>query len=68
MNDNADHHRLLGLLAENSLWHLISDTLAPQQADDLAEDLGVEYDNAEHGAIERGPALHCCTSEKTVIF
>ncbi|KAH8117635.1 TBPIP-domain-containing protein [Phellopilus nigrolimitatus] len=38
-----------------NLWHLVSDSLSPQDANDLAEDLGIECDTTEHGNIERGP-------------
>ena len=36
-------------------WALVSDSLSPRDAKDLAEDLGLEYDTAEHNAVERGP-------------
>ncbi|THH09990.1 hypothetical protein EW145_g1633 [Phellinidium pouzarii] len=38
-----------------NLWHLVTDPLPPQEATDLAEDLGIEYDTAEHRDIEDGP-------------
>ncbi|KII83974.1 hypothetical protein PLICRDRAFT_433744 [Plicaturopsis crispa FD-325 SS-3] len=34
-------------------WQLVTDTLPPQDATMLAEDLGIEYDTAEHTALER---------------
>ncbi|KAJ8472342.1 hypothetical protein ONZ51_g8577 [Trametes cubensis] len=37
-----------------TLWSLATDALAPQEATDLAEDLGIEYDTPEHGVLERG--------------
>ncbi|KAI0635495.1 TBPIP-domain-containing protein [Trametes polyzona] len=38
----------------NTFWSLATDALPPQQATELADDLGLEYDTAEHGALERG--------------
>jgi len=38
-----------------TLWHLVTDSLPPQEAADLVEDLGIEYDTAEHGELEKGP-------------
>ncbi|KAI5119523.1 hypothetical protein M0805_002545 [Coniferiporia weirii] len=38
-----------------NLWYLVTDSLPPKEAEDLAEDLGIEYDTTEHGDIERGP-------------
>ena len=35
-------------------WSLATDALAPQQATELADDLGVELDTPEHIAVERG--------------
>ena len=35
-------------------WGLATDALTPQQATELGEDLGVEWDTAEHGVLERG--------------
>ncbi|ETW83465.1 hypothetical protein HETIRDRAFT_383528, partial [Heterobasidion irregulare TC 32-1] len=37
-----------------TFWALVSDALTPQDARELAEDLGIEYDTAEHDAVERG--------------
>ncbi|OSC96705.1 TBPIP-domain-containing protein [Trametes coccinea BRFM310] len=37
----------------NTFWSLATDTLPPQQATELAEDLGVEFDTPEHAALER---------------
>ncbi|THH03053.1 hypothetical protein EW146_g10516 [Bondarzewia mesenterica] len=37
------------------LWSLVSDNLTPQDAKDLAEDLGIEYDTPEHATLERSP-------------
>ncbi|KAL5528963.1 hypothetical protein ACEPAG_4937 [Sanghuangporus baumii] len=39
----------------NNLWFLISDTLPPPQANELAEDLGIEYDTTEHNEVEKSP-------------
>ncbi|OSX57542.1 hypothetical protein POSPLADRAFT_1156305 [Postia placenta MAD-698-R-SB12] len=36
-------------------WQLATDSLPPQEAQDLADDLGVELDTSEHVGIERGP-------------
>lgn len=36
-------------------WQLATDVLAPQDAKELEEDLGIERDSTEHVAIERGP-------------
>ncbi|KAI9069956.1 TBPIP-domain-containing protein [Trametes sanguinea] len=38
----------------NTFWSLATDTLPPQQATELAEDLGIEFDTPEHGVVERG--------------
>ncbi|KAI0955560.1 hypothetical protein AcV7_006191 [Taiwanofungus camphoratus] len=35
-------------------WQLATDAIPPQEATELAEDLGIEFDTAEHTAIERG--------------
>ncbi|KAJ7125003.1 TBPIP-domain-containing protein [Mycena epipterygia] len=39
----------------NDFWQLATDTLTPQDALTLAEDLGIEQDTDEHLAVERGP-------------
>ena len=49
------------LTTDYSLWYLVSDSLPPQDAKDLAEELGIELDTAEHADIEKS-AL--CTSTK----
>lgn len=36
-----------------SFWQLVTDALSPQEANDLAEDLGIELDTTEHIALER---------------
>lgn len=36
-------------------WQFVTDTLPPQDAACLAEDLGIEYDGPEHHALERDP-------------
>lgn len=36
-------------------WQLATDVLAPQDAQELGEDLGLEWDSAEHGLVEKGP-------------
>ncbi|THU89388.1 TBPIP-domain-containing protein, partial [Dendrothele bispora CBS 962.96] len=38
-----------------SLWDIATDSLPPQDASILAEDLGIEYDTPEHIALEKGP-------------
>lgn len=42
------------------LWQIVSDTIPPQEAENLAEDLGIEMDTAEHILLERGPL---CTAK-----
>ena len=37
------------------LWGFISDSLSPQDAAALLEDLGVEYDTPEHNTLELSP-------------
>ena len=36
-------------------WSLVTDALTPQEARELGEDLGIEQDTGEHGALEKGP-------------
>lgn len=36
-------------------WQLVTDSMPPQDALTLAEDLGIEQDTNEHLAVERGP-------------
>ncbi|KAI0819303.1 TBPIP-domain-containing protein [Trametes gibbosa] len=38
----------------NTFWSLATDALAPQEATELGDDLGIELDTAEHGTLERG--------------
>ena len=38
-----------------SFWALVTDSLSPPDAVQLAEDLGIEYDTPEHVELERGP-------------
>ncbi|KAJ3749290.1 TBPIP-domain-containing protein [Lentinula detonsa] len=38
----------------NSLWVLATDSLPPQDATILSEDLGIEHDTPEHAALEKG--------------
>ncbi|KAI3609577.1 tbp1-interacting protein tbpip [Moniliophthora roreri] len=38
-----------------SFWQLATDSLPPQEAEKLVEDLGIEFDTAEHVSVERGP-------------
>jgi len=39
----------------SSFWQLATDSLPPQDATALAEDLGIEFDTPEHASLERGP-------------
>ncbi|KAJ7714342.1 TBPIP-domain-containing protein [Mycena maculata] len=39
----------------NDFWQLATDAITPQDAQILAEDLGIEQDTDEHVAVERGP-------------
>lgn len=41
------------LTVKSSLWYLVSDSLPPQDAKDLADDLGIELDTAEHSELEK---------------
>jgi hypothetical protein len=38
-----------------SFWALVADSLSPHDAEQLAEDLGIEHDTSEHVELERGP-------------
>ncbi|KAG1718946.1 TBPIP-domain-containing protein [Suillus lakei] len=38
-----------------SFWQLATDSLPPQEADMLLEDLGIEFDTTEHKTLEKGP-------------
>ncbi|KAA1476266.1 TBPIP-domain-containing protein [Dentipellis sp. KUC8613] len=38
-----------------TFWALVSDTLSPQDATELRDDLGIEYDSVEHTMLEQGP-------------
>ena len=40
---------------KKSFRALVSDSLPPPDASQLAEDLGIEYDTPEHLELERGP-------------
>jgi hypothetical protein len=47
-------HRLIKLLNSASrVWCMFTDAHAPQDASDLAEDLGVETDSPEHLQLEK---------------
>ncbi|THH29472.1 hypothetical protein EUX98_g4715 [Antrodiella citrinella] len=39
----------------NTFWALVTDALPPQESSALAEDLGIEFDTAEHISVEKGP-------------
>ncbi|KIM45056.1 hypothetical protein M413DRAFT_66480 [Hebeloma cylindrosporum] len=49
-------------LTVDRLWQLATDALAPQDARNLEEDLGIEKDTAEHGVLEKGEL--CCATLK----
>ncbi|KAJ8076919.1 PSMC3 interacting protein [Marasmius tenuissimus] len=38
-----------------SFWQLVTDSLSPQDAERLSEDLGIEFDTTEHVSVEHGP-------------
>lgn len=38
----------------NRFWQLATDALTPQDAEALAENLGIEFDTPEHETLERG--------------
>jgi 26S proteasome regulatory subunit (ATPase 3-interacting protein) len=42
------------VVAFHRFWHLAVDAIAPQEAKDLEELLGVERDTPEHLALEQG--------------
>ncbi|EKM80760.1 hypothetical protein AGABI1DRAFT_37902 [Agaricus bisporus var. burnettii JB137-S8] len=44
------------VFTEYEFWQLATDVLSPQDAKELGEDLGVEWDSVEHVALERGLA------------
>lgn len=44
-------------------WQLATDVLAPQDARELGEDLGLEWDSPEHTLVERGPL---CVEKKNL--
>lgn len=46
----------------SSFWQLVTDSLPPQDATALADDLGIEFDTPEHTSLERGPL--CAVSEQ----
>jgi 26S proteasome regulatory subunit (ATPase 3-interacting protein) len=39
----------------DSFWQLVTDSLPPQDAETLIEDLGIEFDTTEHKVLEKGP-------------
>ncbi|KAG2125493.1 Tat binding protein 1-interacting protein-domain-containing protein [Suillus clintonianus] len=45
-----------------TFWQLATDSLPPQDAEMLIEDLGMEFDTTEHKALEKGPL---CTIQGT---
>lgn len=44
----------------NRFWQLATDALTPQEAETLAEDLGIELDTPEHEGLERGLQAATC--------
>jgi len=36
-----------------TFWQLVTDALTPQDAERLADELGIEWDSGEHTALER---------------
>ncbi|KAG2360076.1 TBPIP-domain-containing protein [Suillus spraguei] len=38
-----------------TFWQLATDSLPPQEAETLLEDLGMEFDTTEHKTVEKGP-------------
>ncbi|KAG1843352.1 TBPIP-domain-containing protein [Suillus subalutaceus] len=38
-----------------TFWQLATDSLPPQEAEMLLEDLGIEFDTTEHKTLEKGP-------------
>ena len=40
-------------MEESRFWQLVTDALAPQDAERLADELGIEWDSGEHTALER---------------
>ena len=48
---SSDHQSFVYL---DRFWSLVTDALTPQQANELGDDLGIEQDTAEHGALEKG--------------
>lgn len=56
------HVALIRLVS--SFWQLVTDSLAPQEASDLAEDLGIELDTVEHATLERGSLCSVTTLGK----
>ncbi|KAG2045507.1 hypothetical protein BDR06DRAFT_1015584 [Suillus hirtellus] len=42
-------------LAEEKFWQLATDSLPPQEAEILLEDLGMEFDTTKHKTLEKGP-------------
>ncbi|KAF9453958.1 TBPIP-domain-containing protein [Macrolepiota fuliginosa MF-IS2] len=51
------------VFTEYEFWQLATDALAPQDAQELGEDLGLEWDSTEHGDVERGPL---CVEKKSL--
>lgn len=45
--------RLKRVLIIPSFWQMATDSIAPAEASELAEDLGIEYDTSEHEQLER---------------
>jgi len=47
-----------------NFWALVADSLSPPDAEQLAEDLGIEYDTPEHVELERTPLCSTANASK----
>ena len=50
----------------HSFWALVADSLSPHDAEQLADDLGIEHDTPEHVELERGPLCGVSASKKAL--
>ncbi|KAG1852738.1 TBPIP-domain-containing protein [Suillus subluteus] len=57
LHDNINASNACRLVAnyQGSFWQLATDSLPPQEAEMLLEDLGIEFDTTEHKTLEKGP-------------
>ncbi|KIL66308.1 hypothetical protein M378DRAFT_75412 [Amanita muscaria Koide BX008] len=51
--DGPERH----LTEKDRFWQVLTETMRPQEAESLAEELGIEWDSGEHVALERS-AIH----------